>query len=83
MFGRKVDLVPRMAARLNPKECPDHRVLPTIKTIKIALWLLRTKDLRGRARIKWSDVNNHSGISMWIETWISGRMWDFPEKISH
>ena len=70
--GLKAHLVPSLASKLSPDEGPGHRVLPTVRQMKFVLWLWRSKDLSGRARIKWPDVNIRSRISMWIEAWKSG-----------
>ena len=68
--GLKSNLVPRLAEKLNLEVGTDHRVLATVKQMKYVLW--RAKDLSGRARIRWADVNNRSRISMWIQSWKNG-----------
>ena len=70
--GLKRDLVARLAMRLATEDRSDHRVLPTIKQMKYVLYLWRARDLSGRARITWANVNNRSRISMWIDSWKRG-----------
>ena len=70
--GLKRDLVARLAMRLATEDRSNHRVLPTIKQMKYVLYLWRARDLSGRARITWANVNNRSRISMWIDSWKSG-----------